>query len=200
VGRPPRRLGLYLIIVLALLLVLLGTERFWLTGLGWYLVKADPPAKADIIVVLAGDYFGNRILAAGDLVRQGFAPKALVSGPAHFYGHYESDYAIPFAVQMGYPAPYFVAFPNDGMSTASEAEAVIGELRKLRVHNVEIVTSNFHTRRAGHAYRSRAKDLEFHVVAAPDPYFTPNGWWTNREGRKEFLMEWMKTIATWFGM
>jgi len=200
VSRRPRRLGFYLIIVLALLLVLLGTERFLLAALGGFLVKAEPPARADIIVVLAGDYYGNRILVAGDLVRQGMAPKALVSGPAHFYGHYESDFAIPFAVQMGFPASYFIAFPNDGMSTSSEAEAVIGELRKLQVQRIEIVTSNFHTRRAGRAYRSRARDLEFRVVAAPDPYFTPDGWWKNREGRKEFLMEWMKTVATWFGM
>jgi hypothetical protein len=38
------------------------------------------------------------------------------------------------------------------------------------------------------------------MVAAPDLYFTPDGWWKNREGRKTFLLEWMKTVATWFGM
>lgn len=197
---PPRRLRVLPAITLLLIVVLLATSRFWLAALGSFLVQAEAPASSDIIVVLAGDYYGNRILTAGDLVRQGIAPRALVSGPAHFYGHYESDFAIPFAVQMGYPASYFIAFPNDGMSTASEAEAVIRELRKLQVHRVEIVTSNYHTRRAGNAYRSRARDLEFHVVAAPDAYFTPDAWWKNRDGRKEFLIEWMKTVATWFGM
>lgn len=194
--RSPRRFVFFLAIAVVLTLVF-ATQRFWLAALGGYLVKAEPPASADIIVVLAGDYFGNRILTAGDLVRQGLAPRALISGPAHFYGHYESDLAIPFAVQMGFPPSYFVNFPNDAMSTSSEAEAVIVELRKLQARRIDIVTSNFHTRRAGQAYRSRAHDLEFHMVAAPDPYFTPDGWWKNREGRKEFLMEWMKTVATW---
>jgi hypothetical protein len=42
--------------------------------------------------------------------------------------------------------------------------------------------------------------LEFHVVAAPDRYFSSDGWWKNREGRKTFLVEWEKTVATWFGI
>jgi uncharacterized SAM-binding protein YcdF (DUF218 family) len=77
---------------------------------------------------------------------------------------------------------------------------VIPELRKLNAHQVEIVTSNFHTRRAGNIYRSRAGDLVFHLVAAPDPNFSAGGWWKNREGRKTFLVEWEKTVATWLGM
>ncbi len=56
-----------------------------------------------MIVVLAGDFSGNRILAAGDLVRRGFASKALVSGTSGEYGMHESDLAIPFAVRHGYP-------------------------------------------------------------------------------------------------
>jgi uncharacterized SAM-binding protein YcdF (DUF218 family) len=77
---------------------------------------------------------------------------------------------------------------------------VIPELRKLHARKIEIVTSNFHTRRAGNIYRSRAGDMEFHLIAAPDPYFSAGGWWKNREGRKIFLVEWEKTVATWLGM
>ncbi len=62
-----------------------------------------------MIVVLAGDFSGNRILTAGDLVRRGFAPKALVSGPSGEYGLHETDLAIPFAVRHGYPESYFIA-------------------------------------------------------------------------------------------
>ena len=176
------------------------TYRFWLVALGGFLVHAEAPAPADMIVVLAGDYLGNRILTAGDLVGKGFAPKALVSGPADFYDLHENDLAIPFAVRHGYPESYFVPFPNDSRSTVAEAEAVIPELRRRQVRRIDLVTSNFHTRRAGSIFRKRAPDLEIHVVAAPDRYFTPDGWWKNREGRKIFLVEWMKTFATWLGM
>ena len=194
-----RRFRWLLAVVLAALLVL-ATYPIWLTVLGGYLVHSDAPVPADMIVVLAGDFTGSRILTAGNLVRQGFAPKALISGPAGVYGIYESELAIAMAVRNGYPAAYFVAFPNDSKSTASESEAVISELRKLHVHKIDLVTSNFHTRRAAKIFRSHAPDMEVHVVAAPDRYFTPNGWWKEREGRKTFVMEWMKTVGEWLGM
>ena len=157
-----------------------------------------------MIVVLAGDFFGNRILTAGELVRRGFAPKALISGTSGEYGLHESDLAIPFAVRHGYPASYFIGFPNDGRSTKEEAADVLPELKKHNVQRLEIVTSDYHTRRAERIYRALASktapNLEIHIVAAPDMYFSANGWWKNREGRKIFLLEWVKTVANWLAI
>jgi len=195
----PRRFRWLLAVAIALVLALI-TYPIWLTALAEFLVHSDPPVPADMIVVLAGDFTGSRIFTAGGLVRQGFAPKALISGPAGVYGLYESDLAIAMAVHNGYPAAYFVGFPNDSKSTASETAALVPELRRLHVHKIDLVTSNFHTRRAAKIFRSQAPDIEVHVVAAPDRYFTPNGWWKEREGRKTFLIEWMKTMASWFDM
>jgi uncharacterized SAM-binding protein YcdF (DUF218 family) len=163
-------------------------------------VRAEPPAHADMIVVLAGDFSGNRILAAGDLVRRGFAPQALVSGTSGEYGLHETDLAIPFAVRHGYPESYFIALPNDARSTRAEADEVLAALNRLHARRVDIVTSNYHTRRAGNIYRAKAPGLEIHMLAAPDVNFTPGGWWKDREARKTFLLEWMKTVATWLGM
>jgi uncharacterized SAM-binding protein YcdF (DUF218 family) len=176
------------------------TNRYWLAALGGYLVRAEPPVQADMIVVLAGDFSGNRILTAGDLVRRGFAPKALVSGPSGAYGLHESDLAIQFAVHHGFPESYFVALFNDSHSTKAEADDVLAALNKLHARRVDIVTSDYHTRRAGNIYRAKAPGLEIHMVAAPDKYFTPGGWWKDREARKTFLMEWMKTVAARLGM
>jgi uncharacterized SAM-binding protein YcdF (DUF218 family) len=194
-----RRLRWLLVLALALVLVL-AIYPIWLTALAGFLVKNEPPVQADMVVVLAGDFTGSRIFTAGNLVRQGFAPQALISGPAGVYGRYESDLAIDLAVQHGYPASYFVAFPNESKSTASESEVVVSELRRRNVHKIDLVTSNFHTRRAGRTFRSLAPGIEVHVVAAPDRYFTTNGWWKEREGRKTFLMEWMKTVGSWIGL
>jgi uncharacterized SAM-binding protein YcdF (DUF218 family) len=164
------------------------------------LVSSKAPAKADIIVVLAGDYAGNRILKAAELVRQGFAPQALIDGPSQAYGLHESDLAIAFAVRHGYPESYFVPFPNDARSTGAEADAVLAELRRRKLHRIDIVTSDFHTRRAGKIFRSKARDVEIHMVAAPDRDFTPDGWWKTREGKKVFATEWTKTVGTWLGL
>ncbi|HTS50329.1 MAG TPA: YdcF family protein [Bryobacteraceae bacterium] len=190
----------WLLAAIFLLALILLTSRLWLALLGGFLVKADAPAPADMIVVLAGDFSGNRILTAADLVRQGLAKQALVSGPGEIYGYHESDLAIPFATRHGYPESYFVALPNDTRSTVSEADVVIAELRRRNAHRVDIVTSNYHTRRAGNIYRSKAKDLEIHMVSAPDRFFEPGSWWKNRDARKTLVIEWMKTVATWLGM
>ena len=198
-GRSRSRLR-WLAGIAALVVLVLLTSRLWLALLGGFLVKADGAAPADVIVVLAGDFSGNRIMTAGDLVRQKVAPLALVSGPGEIYGQHESDLAIPFATRHGYPESYFVALANDSRSTVSEADVIIAELRRRNAHRIDIVTSNYHTRRAGNIYRSKAKDLEFQVVAAPDEYYEPDGWWKNRDGRKTFAIEWMKTVATWLGL
>ena len=189
-----------LIALLLLVLIFVVPYRFWLANAGGALVWIEPPQKADIVVVLAGDFSGNRILTAAALVRQGFAPVVLVSGPGEIYGLHESDLAIPFAVHRGFPPSYFVAFPHDATSTAAEAKYVVQELRRRRAHRVELVTSNYHTRRARAIFMAAAPDLEFHMTSAPDPNFTPGAWWQNREGRKTFLLEWTKTVTSWVGM
>jgi len=155
---------------------------------------------ADMIVVLAGDFSGNRILTAADLVRRGFAHQALISGPSGEYGMYESELAIRFAERHGFPQSYFIPLNHDARSTREEAADIVAALNQRNVHRVDVVTSDFHTRRAGNILHARAAGIEIHMVAAPDPYFSANGWWKNREGRKTFLIEWMKTVATWLGM
>ncbi len=168
-----------------------------LSTLGRFLVKTDLPLHADIAVVLAGDYSGNRIRKAAELVKQGYAPKVLVSGPSGFYGEHESDAAIRFITRQGYPGAWFIPFPNDSHSTREEARAVAAKLRELGLVRADIVTSNYHTRRARTDYAEEAPGLEFSMIAAPDQYFTPDGWWKTREGRKTFLLEWLKTLASW---
>jgi uncharacterized SAM-binding protein YcdF (DUF218 family) len=171
-----------------------------LAGLGSYLVKADAPEKADIALVLAGDGEGNRILAAAQLARRGFISQILVSGPSGVYGQYECDLAIPFAVKAGYPASYFLHFENNARSTQEEARDAILRLHQLGAHKVLLVTSDYHTRRAGKIYRTAAPDLQFVVVAAPDTSFTAGGWWHNRQGEKIAFNEWLKTLTEPFGI
>jgi len=184
----------------ALAAVLAITYPISLGALGEFLVKAEQPARADIAVVLAGDYSGNRITKAGELVRQGYVSKVLVSGPKGFYGYAESDLAVPFVVKKAYPAEWFIPFPLDADSTREEAEIIVGELRRRNVHTFLIVTSDYHSRRAGSIFRNLAGGLEFRVVAAPDKSFRAEEWWKTRPGQKQFALEWMKTIATWIGL
>ncbi len=196
-----RRRFAYFWLALASLVVLAGIfHAAILNSLGSYLVQSGPPQRADVVIVLAGDSLGNRILKAAELVRQGYAPRVLVSGPGGFYGHHESELAIPFAVKAGYPESYFVPFENQAQSTMEEAKVTVSELRKMKAKRILLVTSDYHTRRAGKIFRAAAPDLTFIVVASPDFYFSSQSWWLNREGRKTFVTEWMKTVAEWMNL
>ncbi len=198
-GRPSLFLKIIVCILIGLALAAI-THSWWLTGLGGLLVRDEGPARADIAVVLAGDFYGNRIVRAAELVKQGYVPQVLVSGPNMVYGFYECDLEIPFAVKRGYPENWFIRAPNEARSTREEAAAILPDLRRRGVHRFLLVTSNYHTARAGRIYRAAAPDLQVRVVAAPDVSFQPDGWWRNREGQKTFFFEWSKTVANVFGM
>ena len=179
-------------------------RSWWLPALGYALVRADGPAKADLVVVLAGDPYGHRVLKGGDLVRQGYAPAALVSGPFGFYGAYESDLAIPFAVRHGYPREYFIPFPNQALSTRDEAGLVLAELRRRNARSFLLVTSDYHTARAARTFRAALRaeggGPAMRVVSAMDEFFRPDSWWRSRQAQKLFFSEWSKTVASAFGI
>src|SRR5438034_7456632 len=136
------------LILAALIVTLALTSSIWLSALGAYLIRADPPAPADYAVVLAGDPTGNRIIKAAELVRHGLVRKAVVDGPMGYYGVNESDLAVNFAVKKGYPEDYFVKFPIAATSTREEAGLVTAELHRLGARSFLVVTSAYHTRRA----------------------------------------------------
>ncbi len=179
-----------------LLLIVFHNSILW--SLGAVLEKNEAPRKAEMVVVIGGDYRGNRILKAAELVREGYAPKVLVSGIEGMYGAHESDLEIDFAVRRGFPREEFVPFHYPALSTVDEARADIGELRRLGVHSYLLVTSEYHTARARRIFAREGKDLEVHSVSAPALYWQNGEWWKNREGRKLWFNETAKTIADWF--
>jgi len=199
-----RALLKFLIAALVLLAVLALTHTFWMTALAKALVYQDVPAKADCAVVLAGDYWGNRILEAAHLAAQGYVSHVLVSGPWAYYGYHESDFAIRFAVEKGCPRDIFIPVPHEALSTHDEARELLQFMRKNGITSFLLVTSDYHTGRAHRIFLATENSLGYHpamrVVAAPDKYFSVDGWWRNREGRKQFLIEWLKTFASAFGI
>jgi len=192
-----------LVLAVILLAILTLTGWLWLPAIAGVLVHDEGPGKADMAVVLAGDQWGYRITKAAELVKQGFVPAVLVSGP-EYYALHESDAAIDFAVKRGYPAQWFIAAPNSSLSTRDEARALLAEMQRRNVRSFLLVTSDYHTARSARIYRAAERALgggpEMRVVAAPDKYFSRAGWWKSRQGLKTVFLEWCKTVATVAGM
>lgn len=182
--------------VLALLLV--GSSSQWLPWFGTALVSDDQPVRSDAVLVLAGDPSGARICKGGDLVRAGFAPKAYVSSPGEVYGREEADLAIDLAVAKGYPREFFVPLYARMDSTREEAGVVWERFQKDGVRSFLLVTSDYHTRRAGRVFRRQLPNAPFRVIAAPTRDLDPPRWWHSRPARKTIFLEWTKTVADLF--
>ncbi len=201
-----RRLVFFVVVPLVILLAVFLLLSFvfrdrLLTAAGQALIENNGPQKADCILVLGGDNFGTRTIKAAQLAQAGYAPYVLVDGPPSLIGH-ESDVSIQYAVEHGFPRSLFrpIWLPAGVDSTSTEVEYVANNiLRPAHVRKVLMVTSNFHTRRAARFMRTEVPWLTTVVVAAPDPFFTANGWWKTRNGKKTFLLEWTKSIAEWWG-
>lgn len=145
--------------------------------------------------MLGGDDKGNRILKAAELAHQGYAPVVIAGNGKRHFAHTESQLAIEFAVRHGYPASLFVETNWNVSSTVDEARAAIAELRSRGASTAIIVTTVWHTARAGRVYRRLAPDLTFCLVASDDPNWHSGNWWRSRQGRKLFALEFAKTIA-----
>jgi len=195
-----RKLVLTLLIVLAIAVLGYATGDRWLPWLGEGLIAYEAPQKAELIVVLGGDTRGGRIMAASRLIHEGWAPQALISGAGYVYGYHESDLEVDYAMRHGESPAEFIRFPFPALSTREEARAVIDELRRMHIHKILVVTSNFHTRRAARVFRHEAPDLESHVISSGDEMFKLHSWWRNRESRKILLDEYLKTAAYAVGM
>lgn len=191
-----------IIIVVAVLGLLWWQRAAVLTPIGTFLDVGEAPRKADVVVVLAGGWEGGgRILKAGELVRAGFAPYALMSGPTSYYEQPECAYAIPFATQRGFPPEYFQCAPNEALNTEDEARALIGELQRRHVKSFLLVSVDSHLRRARAIYRRQLPPgMEAHFISSESPGFQLREWWKAREGRKAIFFEWTKLITSQFGI
>jgi uncharacterized SAM-binding protein YcdF (DUF218 family) len=192
--------GFFIVFFVAVLLAAFNYKSI-LTAAGNYLVETARPEKADAVLVLAGDYRGSRIRRATELVKAGYAPVALVSGPTEMYGVNEANLAIQYMIARGAPSDYFEPIHIRALSTFEEARAFDSELQKRNIHTLLLVTSNYHTRRAAETFRRAVgKNIRIVPIAAEDSYFRPDAWWHNREGQKTVFYEYSKTIAAWLGM
>lgn len=198
---PRRRRGALILIVL--LSVLAAGVVFWrplLVFLAEYPNIGQAPIKADAILVLAGGWHGERILKAGELVRAGYAPYALVSSPSTWYETPECEGAKRLAARRGYDEAIFICVPVDAHSTREETSQLAPAVRARNIRRLLLVSVSTHLRRATTLMREAAPEVSIVPVAAQPANYDPARWWTQREGRKALFNEWLKLVTGPFGI
>lgn len=194
-----------------LCLLLAGGAWFFVYG-GRFLQHEDPLSHADAIFVLAGSR-ADRWFEAVDLYRAGYAPVILLS-PGHvevteqwLRAHgirfpTDAELAHDAMVQLGIP-PNAVLTPFTNIdNTAGEAEMLRRTAQRHGWTRVIVVTSKYHTRRAGFAMRRALKGSGITIIMHATRYDTsdPARWWHHRPDVRWVTLEWQKLLAYWCGL
>ncbi|MBS1686057.1 MAG: YdcF family protein [Bacteroidetes bacterium] len=166
-----------------------------------FLIKQDVPEEADAMVVLSGNAF-DRGNEGARLYRDGYARRVICPGgnlerAFLIMGDtvYESELLKKNIVRNGVPDS-MITLLRYGTSTAEEADTLLGYCRAHQVKKLLVVTSLFHTRRAGKVYRKKfaGTDIKIIMRGAHDSQFDENYWWKDEYGLIALNNEYMKTF------
>jgi len=167
--------------------VVLGCAVAGLAGLYFstgLLRLEDPPATADLIVVLGGEIV-CRPARALELYQQGCATNVLMTG----YGDCESVRLL--LAGKGVPADA-IQMECASRTTRENAMFTVPLLRAQHAKRVVLVTSWFHSRRALYCFRHFAPEIEF--VSLPTTADLPQHHWPSKWERRWVLSEYLKLV------
>lgn len=190
----------------ATLLVILSMLRW-----GGYLLISDDalPSQVDGAVVLQGSVPGERARVEGAvrLLEQGTTDQVLLSVPKESYwGQAVAPIALAdIQKRYGSGVARHIRFCEmDSVdSTEEEARALVGCIRERQWRSVAVVTSDYHTRRAGIIWRrviGKGSSFRVFLHAVPDPEFRAARWWQERRWAKTWFFESLKLASMLMGL
>ena len=166
-----------------------------------FLMKQDPPEKADLMVVLSGSAF-DRGNEGARLYKEGYARHIVCPGGnledillALGDTMYESDVCKKDIVRNGV-AESLVTVLHYGTSTREEADTILGYCKAHHIKKIIVVTTLFHTRRAGKVYKKRfaAEGVTVLIRGAHSSEYDEDYWWQSENGLIALNNEYMKTL------
>ena len=177
--------------------------------LGAFLYVEQPLQHADAIFVFAGTRM-ERALEAADLYKQGYANLVVLTEELSDGAIEElarrgimvptgAEVARDVMIRLGMPTDAIVIAPGVHNSTGQEAQTLRSLARVRGWRRVIVVTSKFHTRRAGLAARREAGGMGVEVIVRSSRYDSADvaHWWRTRSDIRWVLLETEKIIAYW---
>jgi len=177
-----------------------------LQWIGLQLVRSDLVETSDAIVVLSGS-MGERELEAADLYAAKVAPIVVLTTerdpkvlPELLRRNVRVERGVDWRRrvlrELGVPDSAMVVLPDEARSTFDEARYFAAWNKTHPTKSILVVTSVFHTRRAGYIFERELRDAGVKVRVRPvsTDRFDPNTWWQDRNTLLEGLVEWQKTI------
>jgi uncharacterized SAM-binding protein YcdF (DUF218 family) len=182
-------IGTIAVVLILFVLYLARHPIFRVLGEVW--VVEDTLERADALIVLSDDnYYADRATRAAQLYRQGLAPTVVASGRrlrpyAGIAELMEHDLA-----ERGVPKDKILRVAHDADNTREEAQALAKTIAQRKWHEVIVVTSNYHTRRARYIFSHvLPASIKVRITGAADGDFDPQRWWEKRISVKELFRE-----------
>ena len=173
--------------------------------IGSVLIRSDRLARADMIVVL-GAHRVERTIEAGTLLKEGWSGRILLlrsPGDLSRTALRRMGIHLPVWIdvqkdvlmQMGVPSSAIAESPVELGTTREEAEYIGQEARRRGMSRIIVVTSPYHTRRAG-SYIRRAAGPSVDVLMRANRYeqVDPDHWWLRPIDRIQVVSEYLKRI------
>ena len=193
-------LGLLVLLLLLALPALLRRQAEWL-------IDTDPPCRADVAVVLGGGV-GERLGAAVRIWREGRVPAILITGPdtpllpVYTGGDTLTQGEVKRRIAIGRGVPEADAWLLLGAtSTYEEAVLVRADLERRGLTSAIVVTSPYHSRRAGrtfrHLFRGSGIRLSVETLPLEMSQDDPEGWWTREHDLMTVFSETVKLLYYW---
>lgn len=206
--RRPSHVGRILRLVLGSALALAIMVGALLRWGGYLLISDEPlPSHLDGVVVLQGSILGEKARVAGAvrLVQQGTTDRILVSVPRESYwGQPVAPIAYAYNKKLygQEMVSHFVFYETDDDvdSTEEESRVLFDAIQAQGWHSIAVVTSDYHTRRAGIVWRQmlweKHSSVQLWVHGVPDPEFHASAWWRDRRSAKYWFLECTKLLWT----
>lgn len=202
-----RRLRVIVLLALSLALVIGAVVAF--RSVGHWLVRPDPLAPADVIVVLSGT-MPARAAEAARIFRMGYSHKVWITRPVSpadelarmgipYAG--EEDYSSEVLIHEGVPAQAIRILPEIIVDTQQEVEEISRDARAEGDSRVMIVTSPQHTRRVKALWlKLVGRNPALIVRGSPQGGFDADHWWRNTRDAFSVVRELMGLLNVWTGL
>ena len=175
---------------------------------GTWLMKADDPMHADVMVILMGS-FSDRVLQVVDNYNEGVSGKVWIVEEAMGANRILEERGVQLIsnttqaknamIALGVPADSIIILPGDATSTRMEAELVRDYLQtQTGIETMLLVSSSCHTRRGYYLFKAAFHPLDEAplILCSSNSYTNFNGekWWRNKNHIQKVLNEYMKLV------